>query len=221
MPVPLKCCCADVLLVHQQKEHNETSNSVNQIGFGLALCGALLYKLKWGLISGCSFSKASLVAGLWPVFSKAMRSWHNLFLISSTLHLCLHKPNKNSTKQNRILAEYLQIFYGGPRVLENPFCRTWTWKQSCKQGGSMSLSSLHTCTQSHFLVPMVIASPLFESGYMWSAHSLKNLQDWILKLTWCCLLYPLIGESRIQNVQNIDTRGLNSCFVFNLGLLLY
>lgn len=121
MPVPLKCCCADVLLVHQQKEHNEASNSVNQIGFGLALCGALLYKLKWGLISGCSFSKASLVAGLWPVFSKAMRSWHNLFLISSTLHLCLHKPNKNSTKQkNRILAKYLQIFYGGPRVLENP-----------------------------------------------------------------------------------------------------
>lgn len=134
MPVPLKWCCADVLLVHQQKEHNETSNSVNQIGFGLALCGALLYKLQWSLISGCSFSKASLVAGLWPAFSKTMRSWHNLFLISSTLHLCLHKQKFHQTEEQDSGWVPSNIFMGVQGSLKMLFLQNMNLKTKLQTG---------------------------------------------------------------------------------------
>lgn len=169
---------------------------------GLALCGAPLYKLSWSLVSGCSLGKASLMAGLWLVFSRTMGPWHNLSLLSSTLHRDLHKPKNNSTKQkNRIPAEYLQIFLWVPEgPWKCPFCRIWAWKQSCKESGSMTSTSFHTCTQSHFHLPVVISSPLFTFDYMWSAHSVKILLDWILKFP----VIPIIWW--IQNIECVEYR---------------
>jgi len=98
-----------------------------------------------------------------------------------------------------MLAEYLHIkFLCAP---EGPwkcsFCRIRAWKCIWKQSGSTSRTSYHSCTCQHFRMPTVITPTLVAFDCMWSAHAVKRLLDWILKLTWSYLSYPLFGQTRI------------------------
>lgn len=73
------------------------------------------------------------------------------FLLSPVLSILVCTSQTKIPPNRRIIfwLSTFKYFYRSPRVPENAlFCRIWTWKQSCKQSGSMSLTSLHTSTES-------------------------------------------------------------------------